>query len=249
MKEFWEFIKDRQAPFIMVIGVLLLIAGSFGVIPIGNPPYQTIDIIGRIAFWTLGSIVTILGVVLFIRETAKPKIESAVSMYPRHRDRETTNNLYENAFSSGDEVLYLSIMSQSTLKEIEPKLQQAQIHRTKLRVLTLDPDLSKETIESIRSHLNENSENPSETTRQIRRAWEQWTDIAKRYPNVEIRKYKSIPTLQIILVGDKYATIELLPYNTHPRERPGLVITRKANPELFQLIQEKYLRLWNDSVP
>lgn len=139
-------------------------------------------------------------------------------------------------------------MSQSTLKEMEPKLQHAQATRTTLRVLTFGPDSSAETIESIRRHLNENADKPGETVNQIRRAWDHWTAIKNTYTNVEVRKYKSIPTLQAIIVGDKYAIVELLPYDTHPHERPGLIIFRKDNPELFSLFQEKYLRLWRDAV-
>ncbi len=201
---------------------------------------------GRIAFWVAGGLFVVVGVTLYIRETAKPVGASAVPIYPRHRT--TARDIYEDAFSSGEEVLYLSIMSQSTLKEMEPKLRRAQATRTTLRVLTLDPDLSAETIETVRRHLDENADNPSETVNQIKRAWEHWTDIKNRYSNVEVRKYRSAPTLQLIMVGDKYAIVELLPYDTHPRERPGLVITRKENPELFQLFREKYLRLWKDAV-
>lgn len=243
--DLWTFLKEYPAPSLVIITSLFpLILGIGGVIPI--KPYPSIAIGRQNILIAIGVILLIVGVILLIRDIKKIP-GSKVSMYLRHRI--TANRFYEDAFSSGKEVWYLSIMSQATVKEIEPKLQKAKAHNTRLRVLTFDPDASPETIEAIRSHLQENNSDPSKTAIQIKDAWNQWTYYANKYPNVvEVRKYKSIPTLQIIVVGDEYAKVELLPYNTPPNDRPGLVITSNTNPELFQILKNKCMNLWDASV-
>lgn len=246
MEKFIDFFERRGAPLIIFFGLVVFLIGAFGVVPIGSAPFQSMDMTGRFTLWILGTIVTILGLILYVREILKPR--AAFVVYDRHRVSPTARKYYEGAFTSGKEVLYLTIMSQHTLKEIERRVQKMLAYETVIKVLTLDPDLPVEAIESIRRHLNENSDNPSETTHQIRRAWEHWTAIKNKYPNIEVRKYKSTPTMQGVIVMDDYALFELIPFDTPPEERPGLIVTKKDNPEVFKLFQQKYLRLWKDAV-
>ena len=151
---------------------------------------------------------------------------------------------FENAFASGAEVFYLSIMSQHTLKEMESRLEKAQNTGSRINILTLDPDSDQAVIEAIRIHLNEPPYDTNVVHQQIRDAWRLWSLFAEKYSIVRVRKYRSIPTLQGVLVRDKYLTLELIPYNTQNADRPGIFLTQKENSELFILLQERFIRLW-----
>lgn len=169
-----------------------------------------------------------------------------IAGYPRHR--ELSRRYYEEALRSGGEVLIVSIMSRNTIEYIKSNIKEVLEHGTKLRVLTLAPDSDDAVIESIQRHLKEQESN--KIKEQIKKAWEGWNSLKDKNPGfIEIRKYTSIPTMQAVLVRGHYALVELLPYDTRPHERPGLRITPADNPTIFTLIQEKYLRLWDDQLP
>lgn len=169
----------------------------------------------------------------------------SAQIYARHRD--TAHDYFANAFKSGREVVWLTIMSQETLKQIDPNLRDIALHNTKLNVLTLDPDSSPAVIEAFRLYVKENEHDPSKTVRQVREAWDEWSTLSQKHPNLRVRKYKSAPIMQGLVVRDMYAYIELMPYSTRPRERPGLVITPEAQPEIFQQYQDRFFELWKDS--
>jgi hypothetical protein len=50
--------------------------------------------------------------------------------------------------------------------------------------------------------------------------------------------------MQGLIVKDSWAIIELIPFHTHPNDRPALILTPKGNPELFRLFTEKWEELW-----
>ncbi len=158
--------------------------------------------------------------------------------------RVVTQDHFRKAFESGTEVFWLTIMSQHTLREMETRLTKAKTTRTRVNVLTLDPASDPELIKAIQLHLNEPPHDVNVTARQIREAWEQWSALAKKYPDLRVRLYKSVPTMQGILVENRYIAVELLPYNTHTDDRPGLLLTQKGDPVLFNLFQEKFIDLW-----
>ena len=157
---------------------------------------------------------------------------------------------YKAAFRSGTTVLYVSIMSESSLKEIKPLLENAKKTRTKLCVLTWNKGISMEIIEALRIHLDENDDDPGLTVRQVRQAALSWRVIEKRYKdNVEVRDYSSCPTFQGLIVKDRWAVIEMLPFHTHPMDRPALILTPTADPELFEMFSGKFESLWRTNGP
>ena len=162
------------------------------------------------------------------------------------RHRSATQDHFDRAFESGTEVFWLTIMSLHTLREMETRLTKAQATRTRVNLLTLDPALDPGVIGAVQLHLNEPPYDVNATARQIREAWEQWSALAKKYPDpIRVRTYKSIPTMQGILVRDKYIAVELIPYDTQTGDRPGLLLTRNEDPELFNLFQQKFISLWD----
>lgn len=172
----------------------------------------------------------------------------ATTICLRHRTN-AKDQYYEGAFRSGKDVLYVSFMSQQTLKTMEPRLRDSQQWRTHLRVLTWAQDMSPEVIEAVRLHLNENKENPGRSLQQARDATSDWRQIQKTYGNVEVREYSSAPMLQGLIVGDSWALVELIPFNTMTDDRPALVLTPKSDPELFELFRRKFEDLWNANAP
>ncbi len=164
----------------------------------------------------------------------------------RHR-LHARERYYEKAFSSGQDVLYISIMSEDTIKEMDPYLAKARESNTRLRVLTWHPDTSKDTIEALRKHLNENADNPERTIQQVRQAAADWDTLKRKYTNLDVRKYRSVPTMQAVIVGQQWALVELLPYATFKNDRPALILTSKADPEAFLLFRNKFEKLWDDA--
>ena len=161
--------------------------------------------------------------------------------------RDKTYEFYKEAFETKQDLLIVSIMSQHTIKAIEPHLTKALANNKKVDVLTFDPESNEETIEAIRKHLNENSDDPSKTKEQIEQALDQWTALANKFNNLEIRKYKTIPTVQGIFVKEKFIVLEIMAYSSEPRERPGLIVEKDKDQELFIFLQDRYNKLWLDN--
>lgn len=165
--------------------------------------------------------------------------------------RQPTRHRFEEAFVSGQDVLFITIMSQHTVKQIRPLLKKALDSNTRLRVLTLYPDLAHEAIEALRKHLDENRNNPERTVVQVKEASVDWDNLAVEHNNIEVRKYRSSPTMQGLVVGKEWAQVELLPFATHPDYRPALILTAASDPEAFELFRGAFENLWNSaqSVP
>lgn len=154
---------------------------------------------------------------------------------------------YEQAFSSGQDILYVSIMSQDTIKEMEPHLEKAKAVRSHIRVLTWHAEMPREAIESFHKHLKENA-SVEQTIAQLRKASESWDDLSSRYGDVlTVRRYRSSPTMQAVIVGNQWALLELLPYGTHKNDRPALVLTSKNAPEVFPFFKKQLEQLWEDA--
>jgi len=152
---------------------------------------------------------------------------------------------YNAAFSSGKDVLYLSVMSQATLKSMKPHLDMCVRSDTKLRVLTWDEHIPAAVVEAYRLHLNENSDHPDRSLEQARRAAQDWKALQNDYKdNLQVRDYRSIPTMQGLVVEDSWALIELIPFSAQPEERPALLLTPKSDPELFSFFRQKFEDLW-----
>ena len=147
---------------------------------------------------------------------------------------------YESAFRSGRDVLYVTIMSEATLKAMETLLDTAKKSGTHLRVLTWHHDTPKPVIEAFRCHLGEHPNDPNRTETQVRHATNDWRKIKEQYANVEVREYHSSPTMQGVIVKDRYALVELLPYRLHPFERPALVLRAFRDRKLFDLFTQSF---------
>lgn len=163
----------------------------------------------------------------------------------KHRD--VTKDFFENqAFQCGTEMYYLSIMSEHTLTDMEARLRRAQETGTHVRVMTFDPSVHKAVAEAICLHFREFPRGLEDTREQIRKASALWSALADKYHDtMTLRRYNSIPTLQAVLIFNLKISIELMPYDTRPDDRPGLFLTRKDDEALFNLFQEKILALWN----
>jgi hypothetical protein len=158
----------------------------------------------------------------------------------------------QEALQADQDVLWVTIMSETTTKKLPELLQQGVVRR-KLKILTWDPE-SDVTVEAFRQHLKENEENHSLTLRQVREALTSWKSLKTKCAGVdiEVRKYPSCPTMQGLIVGSRedpkaWAVIELIPYATLQDERPGILLQNKQDPELLKLIYDCFDRLWNDS--
>jgi len=181
----------------------------------------------------------------FVRSKSPYK---TVEICLRHRCH-TTERYYERAFVSGADVLYVTIMSQASIKLMPKYLEQCKrTPGTRLRVLTWHGDTPSQVVEAYRRHLGEASHDPKRALQQVRQARDDWRALEKEYKNIlTVREYRSNPTMQGLIVSDRWAMVELLPYTTPPGERPALILNRKAEPELFSLFKNQWEKLWDDS--
>lgn len=165
----------------------------------------------------------------------------------RHR-LNAKQQYYEQAFVSGADVLYVSLMSEGTIKAIRPHLDECRRTNTRLRVLTWHHGSNPEAVETFRRHLDEARHEPSRTLRQLQQALEDWRTLEGEYKDIlTIREYRSSPTMQGVIVSERWALIELLPYATHPDQRPALLLKPKTDPDLFALFKGQFERLWRDA--
>jgi hypothetical protein len=202
------------------------------------------DLAGNILWVAIKRGVLFFAMRLTRRLTRESHFKSTV-LCLRHRIH-ARERYYEKAFSSGEDVLYVSIMSHDTIKEMKQYLAKARESRTRLRVLTWHPDTSEDTIEALRKHLHENDD-PERTIQQVRQAAADWDTLKGKYANLDVRKYRSVPTMQAVIVGQQWALVELLPYATFKNDRPALILTPKTDPDAFLLFRNKFEKLWDDA--
>jgi hypothetical protein len=106
-------------------------------------------------------------------------------------------------------------MSQDTLKRMRSRLDTCSAKETKLRVLTWRHEIPEAVIESYRKHLREEEKHPERFVLQARQAAFDWRELQTDYSaNLEVREYSSAATMQGVIVKDKWAMIELIPYAT-----------------------------------
>jgi len=193
------------------------------------------------AIWAFFSRGIIFGASSSLRRLKKPSAFKATTICLKHRNN-TRERYYEGAFRSGKDVLYLSVMSQSTLKDMPSHLEECGKYGTTLRVLTWDQTVPKALIEAYRLHLNEPY--PERAIEQARNAAKDWRELENQFKYLDVREYRSLPTMQGLIVKDSWALIELIPFNTHTHDRPALLLTPGADPELFELFRQKWEDLW-----
>jgi len=176
------------------------------------------------------------------KRTALPDLlyphEPAV-LIPNHRTSPAHSDYYVAAFASGQEVLFVSVISQHSVKNMQPLLERAARTSTKVRVLTWDPEIPRDRVEAFRSHIHENDDKPDRTYLQIQDAAAAWRTYMSRFEGVldlEVHTYQSSPVFQGVLVSNRWACIELVPYWTHTDDRPALLLTPQANPSTFGLM-------------
>ncbi len=115
-------------------------------------------------------------------------------------------------------------------------------------MLTWHRDIPEAVIESYRKHLREEEKHPERFVFQARQAASDWCELQADYgANLEVREYCSVATMQGVIVKDKWAMIELIPYVTVTTDRPALVLTPDTDPDVFTLLTGRFERLWADS--
>ena len=101
--------------------------------------------------------------------------ETLVKLHLGHRSVQRSR--LEKALSSGQDVLWLTVMSQAITKSFGPLLVEATKAQTRLRVLTWDPEVPEQAIEAYRRHIDEYADEPSRTVEQVRNAARDWVII------------------------------------------------------------------------
>src|SRR5262249_46632826 len=106
----------------------------------------------------LGGSLEKLKVILSASPVASPEIRAFTAGHPAptlHR-RVLAQELYEASFSSGKEVIYLSIMSgKTTLSKMPERIARAATVGTTINVLTWDPNIGLAAMNAFGNHLNE----------------------------------------------------------------------------------------------
>lgn len=171
------------------------------------------------------------------------------AIFPAHR-MTVRDKFYDEAFKSGREVLYVSIMSRDTLGDtMRDNLTRAIGAGTQLKVLTWNPKVGQEVVEAFRKHLGEFEDDRLDAFRQVQSASREWAKMARDFRGAitEVRVYDSVPTLQGIIVKDDWALIELLPYRTKKEERPAIFVSARFDKDLYSLFEHQFGALWEHS--
>jgi hypothetical protein len=153
--------------------------------------------------------------------------------------------LYEASFSSGREVIYLSIMSKNTLGKMPERIRRAEASHTTVNVLTWDPNVGAQAIAAFGKHLAEEAT----AAEQTEDACATWRKLAKEHRSV-IKKagtYRSSPTMQGLVVLDDWALVEMIPYHLPPAQRPSIFLSASLDAELFPVIQSSFQALLADA--
>jgi hypothetical protein len=179
-------------------------------------------------------------------------VSRMVTVFLEHRQKSIlVEKLYEKAFESGKDVLYVSIMSKNTLDVMPKQLERAKSAGTKIRALTWDPAVGRKVAEAFRKHLGEFEAKPSNAYDQLCNASTTWKRLAAEFPSVitEVRQYDSVPTMQGYIVEGEWAVIELMPYHKKIQERPALYVPASIDAEIFAVFDSAFNNLWNDCDP
>lgn len=79
----WEKLIERASLTVIVIGVIVLIISAAGGLPLGNPPLQIVDLIWRVVLGAMGFVLTIVGLVLLVREERSGNLRRGVTKKSR----------------------------------------------------------------------------------------------------------------------------------------------------------------------
>jgi hypothetical protein len=165
-----------------------------------------------------------------------------------HRHTEARQQYYQRAFLEGEEILYVTIMSESTLKTdgVEGLLKTLKPN-AKIRVLTWY-SRHTEVIEAFRAHICENKQATEKTVTQLYESLNEWRGLKREFPslNFSVKVYESSPTMQGVLVRNGWALIEPLPYNTGTAARPGFILTPAEAPKTLALLWDKFNDLFEN---
>lgn len=165
-----------------------------------------------------------------------------------HRDSKAKKQYYERAFSEGDDILYVTIMSENTMKRTNgvTDLLKSLKPDAKLRVLTWYSQ-SNDVIKAFHQHLGDNH-SLEETIGQVDGALTRWRKLKLDYPtlNFNVKVYESTPTMQGTLVRGKWALIEPLPYHVGPYSRPGIILTQADAPKTLEQFWKVFDQLYEN---
>jgi DNA-binding winged helix-turn-helix (wHTH) protein len=182
-------------------------------------------------------------------KSMQPQDHKLVTLHLKHRSMHYRR--LEKALLSGQDILLLTVMSQSMTKWIRKLLIKAVEKGTRLRVLTWSETVPV-VIEAFRKHIDENSARNTRhrTISQVIDAVADWTRLSKEFACVEVRKYKSVPTMQGFFVtgAEGWGIVELLPFATQPEKRPALILNSRTDSDVFRLFYDTFEDLWNRSL-
>jgi DNA-binding Xre family transcriptional regulator len=176
-----------------------------------------------------------------VRMPRAPKGSSRIPLCMLHRSTpDVRRKYYEAALGSGRKVLYLTIMSSRSFKNLKTHLNP----ETELDVLTWNPTTADE-IRGFAKHLNEGDDK----IRQTQNALNEWDRLKNK--NIKVYSYESAPTMQGVLVREEWMLVELIPYSTIPDLRAALLLRRAEPSEQpgFDFFSDRFEALLRSAKP
>ena len=174
-----------------------------------------------------------------------PKDAQAIPLCMFHRmATDVTEKYYAGALSSGGRVLYISIMADNSFVLVQKYL----TVDTKLDVLTWTPATRKEIIGFARIESGTFPKSPAARAAKIKQpynALKTWLKLASEHRNITVYTYPSAPTLQGVIVPNRWVLIELLPYGVSYKDRPALLLRYDvpAEKEAFIFFAKSFEKL------
>jgi hypothetical protein len=168
--------------------------------------------------------------------------------------RRNAMGLFRSAFKSDTDVYLLTIKSRNVFALIDALLPGFP-SGSRLNVLTWDPgDPRSEENPSIKALIGLTPDEPTTLktfTEEVLNAPGLWDKRRKNWKNlkIEIRQYRSTPTLEGVLVKDRWALVELMPFGVPTELRAGLILKADKDPKAFMYFQKTFMDLWDSNRP
>ncbi|MGD0567623.1 MAG: hypothetical protein ABSA78_04395 [Candidatus Sulfotelmatobacter sp.] len=192
----------------------------------------------------------VFAALLYLARRAEPWTRHSQLVNLCFQHRTNNNELFRSAFRGSGDVYLLTIKSRNVLSVIDKLLEDLPAS-VQLNVLTWDPgspkDKSNAGIRALHRLTRDAPEDPEGFTSEVLAAPEGWTRRAKSRPNIEVRLYESAPTMEGVLVKDKWVVVEVMPFGVPTADRPGLVLNADKEPESFAIFQKAFIDLWRNS--
>lgn len=238
---------ERTPLFVIIIGLLVLIIGAAGGLPIGKTPLLVGDIKWRIALGVVGLLIVIVGILLLLKEKKPSKTNKSFCKIPPekffiwldHPDRPKFDTLFKDAVR----ICLIAKTAVNVLGGNSRNFKEAARNGCRLQFIFPNPILNK----SIYGPDTERYEKNLEITKI---ALKEIKDIGRE--RVQVRTISHVPTMAMIIVEHKNPEDNLILVQMYfhrsrlQTDRPMFIIPYKD--KWYEVFLDEFYDLWHDGM-